>query len=69
MKKLSREEVLTYVEKIRKGLGSDDEVTRWVEEISNSVANRAVVRTLMSGNSVTNEEVVNKLFESNVIYL
>lgn len=69
MKKLSREEVLTYVEKIRKGLGSDDEVTRWVEEISNSVPNRAVVRTLMSGNSVTNEEVVNKLYESNVIYL
>jgi hypothetical protein len=34
MKKLNREEVFMYVEKIRKGLGSDDEVTRWVEEIS-----------------------------------
>jgi hypothetical protein len=31
MKKLNREEVFMYVEKIRKGLGSDDEVTRWVE--------------------------------------
>jgi hypothetical protein len=34
MKKLNREEDFMYVEKIRKGLGSDDEVTRWVEEIS-----------------------------------
>ena len=69
MKKLNREEVLMYVEKIRRGLGSDDEVTRWVEEISMSVPDRNVVRTIMSGNNVTNEEVVNKLYESNVIYL
>lgn len=66
---LNREEVFMYVEKIRKGLGSDDEITRWVEEISISVPNRDVLGALMSGNNVTNEEAVNKLYESNVIYL
>lgn len=69
MKKLNREEVFMYVEKIRKGLGSDDEVTRWVEEISVSVPNRNILGTIMSGNNVTTEEVVNKLYESNAIYL
>lgn len=69
MKKLNREEVFMYVEKIRKGLGSDDEVTRWVEEISISVPNRNILGTIMSGNNITTEEVVNKLYESNVIYI
>lgn len=69
MKKLNREEVFMYVEKIRKGLGSDEEITRWVEEISMSVPNRNILGTIMSGNNVTTEEVVGKLYESNVIYL
>lgn len=69
MKKLNREEVFMYVEKIRKGLGSDEEITRWVEEISMSVPNRNILGTIMSGNNVTTEEVVSKLYESNVIYL
>lgn len=58
-----------YVEKIRKGLGSDDEVTRWVEQISISVPNRNILGTIMSGNNVKTEEVVNRLYESNVIRL
>ncbi len=69
MKKLNREEVFMYDEKIRKGLGSDDEVTRSVKEISDSVPNRNILGTIMSGNNVTTEEIVNKLYESNVIYL
>ena len=69
MKKLNREEVFMYVEKIRKGLGSDEEVTRWLQEISDSVPNRNILGAIMSGNNATTEEVVNKLYEASVIYL
>ena len=67
--KLSRNEIFMYVEKIRMGLGSDEEVANWVEEISVSVPNRNIIGTIMSGNHITTEEVVNKLYKVNVIYL
>lgn len=67
--KLSRNEIFMYVEKIRMGLGSDEEVANWIEEISISVPNRNIIGTIMSGNHITTEEVVHKLYEANVIYL
>ena len=67
MNKLSGNEVFMYVEKIRMGLGSDEEVANWIEKIS--VPNRNIIGTIMSGNHITTEEVVNKLYEANVIYL
>ena len=42
---LSRDEVYAYVEKIRMGLGSDDEVEKWIGEISASVPNRNIIGT------------------------
>ena len=67
MKKLNRDEIFVYVEKIMMGLGSDEEVAKWIEEISNSVPNRNVIGAIMSGKTV--EESVNKLYEANIIYL
>lgn len=51
------------------GLGSDDEVEKWIGEISASVPNRNIIGTIMSGSGITTEEVVNKLYEANIIYL
>ena len=69
MNKLSRNEIFMYIEKIRMGLGSDEEVANWIEKISISVPNRNIIGTIMSGNHITTEEVVSKLYEANVIYL
>ena len=69
MNKLNRDEVFAYVEKIRMGLGSDEEVDKWIEEISMSVPNRDITGTIMAGNNVTTEEVVKRLYEANIIYL
>ena len=66
---LSRDEVYAYVEKIRMGLGSDDEVEKWIGEISASVPNRNIIGTIMSGSGITTEEVVNKLYQEYIIYL
>ena len=65
----NEDEVYAYVEKIRMGLGSDDEVEKWIGEISASVPNRNIIGTIMSGSGITTEEVVNKLYEANIIYL
>lgn len=42
MDKLSREEVKELVEKISYGMGSDEEVSEWIQKIMDSVPNRNV---------------------------
>ena len=69
MVRLSREEIHDYVEKIRMGLGSDQEVGEWISQISASVPNRDIIGTIMSGNKVTTEEIVDKLYQADIIYL
>ncbi len=63
----NRDEILVYIEKIMMGLGSDEEVAKWIEEIFNSVPSRDVIGAIMPGKTV--EESVNKLYEANIIYL
>ena len=48
MDKLSREEVKELVEKISYGMGSDEEVSEWIQKIMDSVPNRNVVEAIMS---------------------
>lgn len=67
MNKLSREEVKTLVEKISYGLGSDEEVSEWIQNIMDSVPNRNVVETIMSDQNVSIDEIVSKLYKVNVI--
>lgn len=69
MNKLSKEEVKELVSKIRYGLGDDSEVSNWIQQISDSVPNRQVVEAIMSGNNATIDEIVDKLYTSNVITL
>lgn len=69
MKKLSREEVKDLVLKIRQGLGDDKERNKWIEQISDSVPNREVIRAIMSGQNASIEEILDKLYTSNVIQL
>ncbi len=69
MRILNKEEILGLVVRIRNGQGTDEEVSRWLDEISASVPNRNVVEAIMSGDDVTAEDVVEKLFEANIIYL
>lgn len=69
MKKLSREEVKDLVLKIRQGLGDDRERNEWIEQIRDSVPNREVIRAIMSGPNASIEEVLDKLYTSNVIRL
>ena len=68
IKALSRQEMLELVKKIRVGEGSDREVSHWIERISDSVPNREVVQTIMSGDDLSDEEIVNKLYVVNTIY-
>lgn len=69
MNKLSRSEVKECVEKISQGLGSDEEVNVWIEEITESVPNRQVIETIMAGNDVSVEEIVDRLYKADVICL
>ncbi len=69
MGKLNKEEILELVVRIRNGEGTDEEVSRWIDEISDSVPNRNVVEAIMSGDDVTADDVVEKLYEGNIIYL
>lgn len=69
MNKLSREDVKKLVEKISYGLGSDEEVSEWIQNIMDSVPNRNVVETIMSGTNDSIDEIVDKLYISNVIQL
>lgn len=69
MDKLSREEVKELVEKISYGMGSDEEVSEWIQKIMDSVPNRNVVEAIMSGPNVSIEEILDKLYTGNVIRL
>ena len=69
MDKLSREEVKELVEKISYGMGSDEEVSEWIQKIMDSVPNRNVVEAIMSGPNAGIEEILDKLYTGNVIRL
>ena len=69
MEKLSREEVKELVEKISYGMGSDEEVSEWIQKIMDSVPNRNVVEAIMSGPNADIENILAKLYTSNVIQL
>ena len=69
MDKLSREEVKELVEKISYGMGSDEEVSEWIQKIMDSVPNRKVVEAISSCPNASIEEILNKLYTSNVIRL
>ena len=69
MKKISRNEVKERVEKMRQGLGTDEEVGMWVEEILESVPNRQVIEIIMAGKNVSIDEIVDRLYTTNTIYL
>ena len=62
MDKLSREEVKELVEKISYGMGSDEEVSEWIQKIMDSVPNRNVVEAIMSGPNARIEEILDKLY-------
>ena len=67
MGKINRVGVTERVEKISQGLGSDEEVNVWIEEIAESVPNRQVVETIMAGNGVSAAEIVDRLYKADVI--
>lgn len=69
MKKLSREEVMDLVLKIRQGVGNDKERNEWIEQIRDSVPNREVIKAIMSGPNASIEEILGKLYTANVIQL
>lgn len=69
MQKISRDKVKEYVEKIRQGTGNDEEIRIWIEEISASVPNRQVISTIMAGNGISTDEIVDRLYTADVIYL
>ena len=69
MSRLNRTEVKERVEKIRQGIGSDHEVSVWVEEILASVPNREVIKTIMAGECIGTDEIVDRLYTADVIYL
>ncbi len=69
MEKLSRENVKDLVTKIRQGLGEDEERNKWIDQIRASVPNREVIKTIMSGSNVDIEDILDKLYTSNVIQL
>lgn len=69
MNKLNNEEVKELVTKISLGLGDDEDVSLWIQSIMDSVPNRNVIETIMSGEDETIEQIVDKLYTSNVIQL
>lgn len=69
MSRIDRNGVKERVEKIRQGLGSDKEVAIWIEEIKKSVPNQQIIATIMAGNEVSNEEIVDRLYKADVICL
>ncbi len=69
MNKIDRAKVKEYVEKIRQGIGNDNEVSTWIEEILASVPNRQVIHTIMAGEGVSTDEIVDRLYKVDAIYL
>jgi len=69
MDKLSRAQVKDLVIKIRQGLGEDEERNKWIDQIRDSVPNREVIKAIMSGPNADIEDILDKLYTSNVIQL
>ncbi len=69
MEKLSRKKVKDLVIRIRQGLGEDEERNKWIEQIRDSVPNREVIKAIMSGPNADIEDILDKLYTSNVIQL
>lgn len=69
MDKLTKEQVSELVNKIRKGEGNDAELSEWIAQISRATSNPEVIKTIMSGNGVTVEEIVEKLYSYKPIIL
>ena len=43
-------------------MGSDEEVSEWIQKIMDSVPNRNVVEAIMSGPNASIEEILDKLY-------
>lgn len=69
MEKLSREEVRELVQKIRMGEGNDAEGNLWIQQILDSVPNRDVIGAIMAGPNSTVDDIMQRLYTSNVIQL
>lgn len=69
MGKLTKDQVSELVNKIRKGEGEDAELSEWVSKISMATSNPEVIKTIMSGNGITVEEIVEKLYSYKPIIL
>lgn len=69
MDKLSRAQEKDLVIKIRQGLGEDEERNKWIDQIRDSVPNREVIKAIMSGSNADIEDILDKLYTSNVIQL
>lgn len=69
MEKLSREEVRELVQKIRMGEGNDAEGNLWIQQILDSVPNRDVIGAIMAGPNATVDDIMQRLYTSNVIQL
>ena len=50
-------------------MGSDEEVSEWIQKIMDSVPNINVVEAIMSGPNASIEEILDKLYTGNVIRL
>lgn len=69
MEKLSREEVQKLVEQMCMGLGEDEEVNVWIDQIRESVPNRQVIEAIMAGPNATIDDIMKRLYTTNVIQL
>ncbi|MGL6220073.1 MAG: hypothetical protein ACRC36_18665 [Lacrimispora sphenoides] len=69
MEKITKQEVTELVSKIRIGEGDDNEISEWISKISIATSNPEVIKTIMSGNGITVEEIVEKLYSYKPIIL
>lgn len=69
MEKLTEEQVTELVRKIRKGEGDDIELVQWISEISLATSNPEVIKTIMLGDGITVEEIVETLYIYKAIIL
>lgn len=67
MKKLTRQEVMELVIKIKSGEGNDKEVSEWIEKIHISTGNPEVIKAIMS--SADTETIMENLYHFSVICL
>lgn len=69
MEKITKEQVTELVYKIRMGEGDEDELSEWILKISMATSNPEVIKTIMAGNAVTVDEIVEKLYSYKPIIL